>query len=139
MQREPTAISLVEIAIPNMPVRSQRPMSEKVIAGSTQTLTQVLGDLERARHALRNGLGQRHERVDLTGILAVDHVHAGIAQAIAVGPTLVAKRIKPGRDDHGRWLALETGRTQRRGSPIRLVRIALQILLHVPEDPIARD
>jgi len=31
MQREPTAISLVEIAMPNMPVRSQRPMSEKVV------------------------------------------------------------------------------------------------------------
>src|SRR5438132_2886999 len=139
MHREPTAISLVEIAIPNLPVRSQRPMSEKVTAGSTQTLTQVLGDLERARHALGDRLGQGHERVDLPGILAVDDVHAGLAKPIAVGPTLVAKRIKPGRDDHGRWLALEAGRTQRRGSQIGLVRVALQILLHVPEDPIARD
>src|SRR5262245_29642706 len=31
MQREPTAISLVEIATPNMPVRSQRPISENVV------------------------------------------------------------------------------------------------------------
>src|SRR5207244_13633788 len=113
MHREPTAISLVEIAIPNMPVRSQRPMSEKVIAGSTQTLTQVLGDLERARHALRNGLGQRHERVDLTGILAVEHVHAGLAQAIAGGATPAAKRIKPARGHHGRWPAPEAGRAPR--------------------------
>jgi hypothetical protein len=30
MQREPTAISLVAMAMPNMPVRSQRPTSEKV-------------------------------------------------------------------------------------------------------------
>ena len=31
MQREPTAISLVAMAIPNMPVRSHRPMSENVV------------------------------------------------------------------------------------------------------------
>ena len=31
MQREPTAISLVATAIPNMPVRSHRPMIEKVV------------------------------------------------------------------------------------------------------------
>jgi len=31
MQREPTAISLVEMAMPNMPVRSHRPMSENVV------------------------------------------------------------------------------------------------------------
>ena len=35
MHREPTAISLVEIATPNIPVRSHRPISEKVI-GSAQ-------------------------------------------------------------------------------------------------------
>src|SRR2546430_16766646 len=94
MPRQLTAIPLVEIAIPNMPVRSQRPMSEKVIAGLTQTLTQVLGDLERARHALRNDFGQRHELVDLTGILALDLVQTDIAQAIVVSPTPISKRIK---------------------------------------------
>src|SRR5687767_4831300 len=31
MQREPTAISLVAMATPNMPVRSHRPMSENVV------------------------------------------------------------------------------------------------------------
>jgi carbon-monoxide dehydrogenase large subunit/6-hydroxypseudooxynicotine dehydrogenase subunit gamma len=31
MQREPTAISLVAMAMPNMPVRSHRPMSENVV------------------------------------------------------------------------------------------------------------
>ena len=31
MQRDPTAISLVAMAMPNMPVRSPRPMSEKVV------------------------------------------------------------------------------------------------------------
>jgi hypothetical protein len=31
MHREPTAISLVAMAIPNMPVRSHRPMSENVV------------------------------------------------------------------------------------------------------------
>src|SRR5438309_1346095 len=31
MHREPTAISLVAMAMPNMPVRSQRPMSENVV------------------------------------------------------------------------------------------------------------
>jgi len=31
MQRDPTAISLVAMAIPNIPVRSQRPMREKVV------------------------------------------------------------------------------------------------------------
>jgi hypothetical protein len=31
MHREPTAISLVAMATPNMPVRSHRPMSENVV------------------------------------------------------------------------------------------------------------
>src|SRR5262245_50543442 len=31
MQREPTAISLVAMAMPNIPVRSHRPMSENVV------------------------------------------------------------------------------------------------------------
>jgi hypothetical protein len=31
MQREPTAISLVAMAIPSMPVRSHRPMRENVV------------------------------------------------------------------------------------------------------------
>ena len=31
MQREPTAISLVAMAMPSIPVRSHRPMSENVV------------------------------------------------------------------------------------------------------------
>src|SRR5258706_16407797 len=91
MHREPTAISLVEIATPNIPVRSHRPISENVVnsipaeislvtAGSAQAPAQELGDLERAGHTLRNRLRQRHERVDLAGIFAIDDVHAGLAQ-----------------------------------------------------------
>src|SRR5881227_1337269 len=77
MHRDPTAISLVEIATPNIPVRSHRPISENVVysipadaslatEGSAQTPAQELRDLERARHALRDRFRQRHERVDLT-------------------------------------------------------------------------
>jgi hypothetical protein len=31
MHRDPTAISLVEMAMPSIPVRSQRPISENVV------------------------------------------------------------------------------------------------------------
>src|SRR5262249_26976749 len=131
MQREPTAISLVDIAIPSMPVRSQRPISEKVI-GSSQAPAQVVRDLERAGHALWDRLGQRHERVDLAGILAVDDVHAGLAQPVAVGAALVAKRVEARGDDHGGRLALEARRAERRASHVAPVRTASQVLLHVP-------
>src|SRR5207249_3794712 len=62
---------------------------------SAQTPAEEVSDLERAGHALRDRLRQRHERVDLAGILAVDDVYAGLAQPFSVRPTLVAERVPP--------------------------------------------
>src|SRR5437588_10714400 len=108
MHRDPTAISLVETATPNIPVRSHRPISENVVysipadaslatEGSAQTPAQELRDLERARHALRDRLRQRHERVDLAGVLAVAHLHAGLAPSVHVSPALRPNLTEPDR------------------------------------------
>src|SRR5512145_129819 len=106
---------------------------------SAELPAQVLRDLQRAAQTLRDRLGQRHERVDLSRILPIDHVHAGRAETIRVVTALVAERIEAGGDDHGRRLAGQARRTQRRGAQVRLVRPAPQILLRVPLDALARD
>src|SRR5215216_1141463 len=73
MQREPTAISLVAMAIPNMPVRSQRPMSENVvnsIPSMSPIMTRTVGPLAVSQRAVSGVLAvgerefgaERHER-----------------------------------------------------------------------------
>jgi hypothetical protein len=44
MQREPTAISLVAIAMPSIPVRSQRPIRENVVNSIPVNGRSPLGD-----------------------------------------------------------------------------------------------
>src|SRR5215470_11248587 len=89
--------------------------------GSGQSLAQVVRDLERARHALRDGLGQRDEGMDLTRVLAVDDFHTRVTQPIAVGASLLAQRIEARGDDHGSRLAGELRRAQRGRPVVRLV------------------
>src|SRR3989442_4424580 len=121
MQREPTAISLVAMAMPSMPVRSQRPTSEKVLNSipitprSPEPPSQVVGDLQRGGHALRDGLGQRHERVDLPGVLAAYDVHARRPQPVAVRASLVPERVAPAGDDPRGGLGGQAQRAYRRG------------------------
>src|SRR5262249_3099968 len=80
--------------------------------GSGQSLAQVVRDLERARHALGDRLGQRDEGVDLARVFTVDDLHAGVAQPIAVRPRLLAQRIEARGDDHRRRLTGERRRAQ---------------------------
>src|SRR5262245_31897718 len=64
-----------------------------------ETPLQVIADLFRTRQALRDHLRQRNERVDLSGVLAIDHVDSGSTELVGVGRSLVAERIEA-RSDH---------------------------------------
>src|SRR5262244_10518 len=104
-----------------------------------QTPSQVVRDLQRALHALRDDLGQGNEGVDLPGILVIDDVDARLAQTVRVEPSLVAQRIEAGGDDERGWLPREVAGAHRRRARIRPIRLAAQILLGVPQDAIAWD
>src|SRR5215510_3915852 len=87
-----------------------------------ETPLQEVADLLRTRQPLRDHLGQRDERVNLPGVLAIDHVDSSGAQLVGVGRSLVAERVEARRDDERRRLAFQIGRPERRGAEVRLVR-----------------
>src|SRR5258707_489613 len=102
MHREPTAISLVEIATPNIPVRSHRPISENVVnsipaeislvtAGSAQAPAQELGDLERA--------GGGGELGDARGEVAAGRI-AGHGAPRGIGAEIAALLAEPAIGGH---------------------------------------
>src|SRR5262250_874131 len=102
-----------------------------------QTPSQVVGDLQRALHALRDDLGQGNESMDLPGILVMDDVDARLAQTVRIEPPLVAQRIEAGGDDEPGRLPREIAGAHRRRARIRPIRLAPQILLRVPQNAIA--
>src|SRR5580765_789315 len=76
MHREPTAISLVAIATPSMPVRSHRPITENVVNSMPRSITVLRG--------LRGALARRPQGAEL-GELGLSQHAQRFVPLIAMG------------------------------------------------------
>src|ERR1700692_1740981 len=102
MQREPTAISLVAVATPSMPVRSHRPITKNVVNSMPRSITvlrRLRGVLARLPHGAELGelgLGQLAQRICPFGAMGLEGLDGGLGDGEIPEPLLVRGDDVPG-------------------------------------------